>query len=57
VFRLEAVKDAEGKVIQEAPLPVWANFQQRALGIIKRPVWVCSSPSTKQTAVITFVII
>jgi plasmid replication initiation protein len=25
------VKDAEGKIIQEAPLPVWANFRQRAL--------------------------
>jgi hypothetical protein len=28
---LESVKDAEGKIIQEAPLPVWANFRQRAL--------------------------
>jgi DNA ligase D-like protein (predicted ligase) len=26
-------KDAEGNVIKEAPLPVWANFQQRALGV------------------------
>jgi hypothetical protein len=31
VLGLESVKDADGKVIQEAPLPVWANFRQRAL--------------------------
>ena len=30
---LESVQDAEGKIIQEAPLPVWANFRQRALDI------------------------
>ena len=30
---LQSVKDAEGKVIQNAPLPVWANFRQRALDI------------------------
>jgi Initiator Rep protein, WH2 len=24
-------EDAEGNIIQEAPLPVWANFRQRAL--------------------------
>jgi hypothetical protein len=28
-----SVKDAEGNVIQEAPLPVWANLQQRALDV------------------------
>jgi plasmid replication initiation protein len=33
VFGLESIKDAEGNVIQEAPLPVWANFQQRALNV------------------------
>ena len=33
VFGLESVKDAEGNVIKEAPLPVWANFQQRALDV------------------------
>jgi plasmid replication initiation protein len=33
VFGLESIKDAEGNVIQEAPLPVWANFQQRALAV------------------------
>jgi plasmid replication initiation protein len=33
VLGLESVKDAEGNVIKEAPLPVWANFQQRALGV------------------------
>jgi plasmid replication initiation protein len=33
VLGLESVKDADGKIIQEAPLPVWANFQQRALDV------------------------
>jgi plasmid replication initiation protein len=33
VLGLQSVKDAEGKVIQNAPLPVWANFRQRALDI------------------------
>jgi plasmid replication initiation protein len=33
VFGLESIKDAEGNVISEAPLPVWANFQQRALDV------------------------
>jgi hypothetical protein len=33
VFGLESVKDAQGNVIKEAPLPVWANFQQRALDV------------------------
>ena len=33
VFGLESVKDAEGNVIKEAPLPIWANFRQRALGV------------------------
>jgi bifunctional non-homologous end joining protein LigD len=31
VLGLESVRDAVGNVIQEAPLPVWANFRQRAL--------------------------
>jgi hypothetical protein len=30
VLGLESVKDAEGNVIHEAPMPVWANFRQRA---------------------------
>jgi plasmid replication initiation protein len=30
---LESVKDADGNIIQEAPLPVWANFRQRALDV------------------------
>jgi plasmid replication initiation protein len=30
---LESVKDAEGNIIQVAPLPVWANFRQRALDV------------------------
>jgi hypothetical protein len=36
VFDLESVKDAEGNVIREAPLPVWANFQQRRSSERKR---------------------
>jgi hypothetical protein len=28
---LEA-QDAEGNIIQEAPLPVWANFRQKSVG-------------------------
>ena len=31
VLGVESVKDADGKIIQEAPLPIWANFRQRAL--------------------------
>jgi hypothetical protein len=27
------VKDAEEKVIQEPPLPIWANLRQRALDV------------------------
>jgi plasmid replication initiation protein len=33
VFGLESIKDADGNVIHEAPLPVWANFRQRALDV------------------------
>jgi replication initiator protein len=33
VFGLESIKDADGNVIQEPPLPIWANFRQRALDI------------------------
>jgi hypothetical protein len=31
VLGLESVRDAAGNMIQEAPLPVWANLRQRAL--------------------------
>jgi plasmid replication initiation protein len=31
VLGLESVKDADGNIIRRAPLPVWANFRQRAL--------------------------
>jgi plasmid replication initiation protein len=31
VLGLESVKGPDGKIIQEAPLPDWANFRQRAL--------------------------
>ena len=33
VLGLESVKDAKGNVIQEASLPIWANFRQRALDV------------------------
>ena len=33
MFGLESVKDAEGNIIKEAPMPVWANFRQRALDV------------------------
>ena len=33
VLGLESIRDPEGNVIKEAPLPVWANFQQRALDV------------------------
>jgi plasmid replication initiation protein len=38
VFGLESIKDAEGNVIKKAPLPIWANFQQRALSVAIREV-------------------
>jgi plasmid replication initiation protein len=31
VLGLQSVRDSDGKMIQEAPLPVWANLRQRAL--------------------------
>ena len=31
VLGLEGVQDAEGNTLQEPPLPIWANFYQRAL--------------------------
>jgi hypothetical protein len=31
VLRLQSVKDAEGNIIQEAPLPIWAKFRQRGI--------------------------
>jgi plasmid replication initiation protein len=33
VFGLESIKDTDGKVIQEPPLQIWANFRQRALDV------------------------
>ena len=33
VVGLESARDVEGNVIQEPPLPVWANFRQRALDV------------------------
>jgi hypothetical protein len=31
VLGLDSVRDAGGKVVKAAPLPVWANLRQRAL--------------------------
>jgi hypothetical protein len=33
VLGLKSVKDAEGKIIQESPLSLWANFCQRSLDV------------------------
>ena len=33
VLGLDSVKDADGNVIREAPLSVWANLRQRALDV------------------------
>ena len=33
VLGLEPVRDVAGKIIKEAPLPVWANLRQRALDL------------------------
>ena len=33
VLGLESIKDVDGIVIQEPPLPIWANFRQRALDV------------------------
>jgi hypothetical protein len=31
VLGIESVKDVEGNIINEVPMPIWANFRQRAL--------------------------
>ena len=33
MFGLESIKDADANVIKKVPLPVQANFQQRALDV------------------------
>jgi plasmid replication initiation protein len=38
VLGLESVKDAKGNIIQEAPLSLWANFQQRGLDVAIREI-------------------
>ena len=38
VFGLESIKDAEGNIIKEAPLPILANFQQRALDVAVKEI-------------------
>jgi hypothetical protein len=38
VLGLESVKDAEGKIIHEAPLADWGNLRQRALDIAIREI-------------------
>jgi hypothetical protein len=53
VFDLESVTDVEGNVIHEAPMPVWANFRQRALDVAileinaKTDLRSSSCPSTR----------
>jgi Initiator Replication protein len=37
MFGLESIKDADGNVIKEAPLPVWANFQHPSSILANRP--------------------
>jgi hypothetical protein len=51
VFGLESIEDAEGNVIKEAPLPVWANFQQRALDVAILEIRLL--PSTFRTQLLT----
>ena len=38
VFGLESIKDAERNIIKEAPLPIWANFRQRALDVAVKEI-------------------
>ena len=38
VLGLESVKDADGNIIRQAPLPVWANLRQRALDTAIREI-------------------
>jgi plasmid replication initiation protein len=38
VFGLQSIKDTNGNVIQEPPLPIWANFRQRALDVAVREI-------------------
>ena len=33
ILGLESSKDMGGRVIKEPPLPIWANFRQRALDV------------------------
>jgi plasmid replication initiation protein len=66
VLGLESVKDAEGNVIQEAPLSLWANFRQRALDIaileinnktdVKIEVGSIERAKHRRVASVTFVI-
>jgi hypothetical protein len=34
----QSIKDAEENIIKEAPLPIWANFQQRALDVAVKEI-------------------
>jgi plasmid replication initiation protein len=38
VLALESVKDADGNIIKEAPLRIWANLRQRALDLAIREI-------------------
>jgi hypothetical protein len=37
-FGLENVKDSSGKVVQDAPLELWANLKQRALDVTLKEI-------------------
>ena len=51
VFGLESIKDSQGNVIKQAPLPIWANFQQRALDVAILEIRLL--PSTFRTQLLT----
>jgi plasmid replication initiation protein len=38
VLDLQSIKDADGNVIKETPIPIWANFKQRALDTAIREI-------------------
>jgi hypothetical protein len=50
VLGLESIKNPVGNFIKEAPLPVWANFQQRAIDVaILEVIESCTVCSLSQT--------
>jgi hypothetical protein len=53
VLGLESVKDADRNIIQEAPLPVWANLRQRALDTAIAEITIESLQRSKHRRVTT----